>query len=102
MPGRRYHDGGEQMEEEQGGDMRQMRAFPEKHVAVRELGAMCRMSEGSFRRRFDQFSGGLTLVEYLSRLLCDKAEQLYRTRENTLEEIAERLGFCDAAYLCRV
>lgn len=82
--------------------IRQMRAFPERHAAVQELSAMCRMSEGSFRRRFARYSGGLTPVEYRSRLLCDKAEQLYRTRESTLEEIAERLGFCDAAYLCRV
>lgn len=79
-----------------------MRAFPEHYTSVRDLSELCRMSEASFRRRFARFSGGATPVEYRNRLLCEKAAQLYRMREYTLAQIAERLGFCDAAYMCRV
>lgn len=79
-----------------------MRAFPEHYTSVRDLSALCRMSEASFRRRFARFSGGATPVEYRNRLLCEKAAQLYRMRECTLAQIAEKLGFCDTAYMCRV
>ena len=82
--------------------VRMLRTRPEVHLSTQQLCEICNMSESNFRRRFAQFSGGLTPVQYRNRILCEKAEQLYRTEQRSLEDIASQLGFCDVGYLCRV
>jgi len=81
--------------------VRQMHAFPERHISLQEMCALCGMGETLFRRRFEEFSG-VTPVQYRNELLCQKAEQLYCSRQGTLNQIAEQLELCDAGYLCRL
>ena len=92
----------EQLADEIEAAVRAIRVRPEQNLSISQLCGLCSMSESSFRRKFAQYSGGLSPVQYRNMIRCDKAYQLYRSSNRSLEEIASQLGFCDAAYMCRV
>lgn len=73
---------------------------PEQNLSNRELASMCFISEASFLRKFKEYSGGVTPVQYRNRIRLTMAEELAATSK-TLQEIAEMLGFYDAPHLCR-
>ncbi|MBQ4631378.1 MAG: helix-turn-helix transcriptional regulator [Clostridia bacterium] len=74
---------------------------PEKNISNSELAEKCYMSTSSFMRKFKQFSGGLTPVQYKNHTRIIRAEEMVNSSNLTLNEIAEMLGFYDAAHLCR-
>ena len=73
---------------------------PEIGYTNANLAQMCHLSESTFRRRFQQYSGGQTPQSYRMKLRIEKAEELLHSSA-TIEEIADLLGFCDAPHLCR-
>ena len=72
---------------------------PAKVDSCRALAKLCCMSERTFERRFKDYSGGVPPMKYRNTVRLMMAEELMRSY--TLEEVAELLGFCDAAHLCR-
>ena len=75
--------------------------FSQKNYSNRQLAEMCFMSESSFMRKFKAYSGGITPLQYRNNIRLMRAEDLIYTTK-TIEEIAELLGFYDAAHLCRI
>ena len=69
--------------------------------SIEELAEMCGVSIGHFEKLFKSYSG-MSPCSFRLEQKIRRAEMLLRTSDSTLEEIAEEVGFCDAAYLCRV
>jgi AraC-like DNA-binding protein len=76
--------------------------YPEINTSISELSKLCNMSESSFRRKFKQYTNGISPVNYRNRIRIMKAEELCDNSSYTIEEAAMKLGFCDAAHLCRL
>lgn len=74
---------------------------PEQNLSVKEMADMCLMSESSFLRKFKEYSGGVSPVKYKNRIRLLLAEE-FADSALTLGEIAELLGFYDAAHLCKL
>ena len=77
-----------------------MERHPEKNFTNAELAHMCHVSESSFLRKFKLYSGGITPARYRNNIRIMRAEE-YVNSDNTLEHIAQTLGFYDAAHLCK-
>ncbi len=73
---------------------------PEQNLSVKEMADMCLMSESSFLRKFKEYSGGVSPIKYKNRIRLILAEE-FADSALTLGEIAERLGFYDAAHLSK-
>ena len=73
---------------------------PENNASVGELAELCHMSESTFMRKFKEYSGGVTPVKYRNNIRFMMAEEL--SASLSAGEIAEKLGFYDAAHLCKV
>ena len=71
-----------------------------KPLSTRELAEMLHLSEGYFCARFKETTGK-TVLEYLNGLRVEKAEQLLRSTDMTVSEIAFCCGFADANYFSR-
>jgi AraC-like DNA-binding protein len=80
----------------------QIEKCPEINVSISELAQLCHMSESSFRRKFKQYSNGISPLAYRNRIRIMKAEELCTNTSYTIEMAAQLLGFCDAAHLCRM
>jgi len=76
-----------------------LRARPEQKLTVRELAALCRLSEATFIRRF-QGAFGMTPGRYLLNLRLNGARTLL-SRGMPLAEAAHAMGFADQAHLQR-
>ena len=74
---------------------------PERNLSAKELADMCHMSESSFLRKFKNYSGGIAPVKYRNNIRLILAEELVNS-PMSLNTIAEKLGFYDAAHLCKV
>lgn len=72
---------------------------PEKNIS--ELAGMCNISTGYFERLFKEYSG-MRPVEYISARKLFYIKELLHDKSLSLEEIAEKAGFCDSGYLCRI
>jgi len=72
---------------------------PEVNFSNGELSKLCFISESTFLRKFKQYSGGITPLQYRNNIRFMMAEELVATSKS-LSEIAELLGFYDAAHLC--
>lgn len=72
----------------------------DKPLSTRELAGMVHLSEGYFCQIFKE-TMGKTAVEYLNGLRVEKAEQLLRTTDMTVAQVAACCGFCDANYFSR-
>lgn len=75
---------------------------PEQNFSVHELAGLCYLSDTGFREKFKRFTGGIAPVEYRNRLRIERADSMLKSENFTLENIAEQLGFWDAAHFCRV
>lgn len=75
--------------------------YPQKNYSNSQLAELCFMSESSFMRKFKAYSGGITPLQYRNNIRLMRAEDLIYTTK-TIDEIAELLGFYDAAHLCRI
>jgi AraC-like DNA-binding protein len=69
-------------------------------LTVSYLSSICNMSENTFRRLFKQYAHGRSPIQYLSFLRMQKAEQVYRRYNASLDVIAQSVGFYDAAHMC--
>lgn len=73
--------------------------IPDKSIA--EISAMCGVSIGCFERLFKSHYG-ITPMEFLNEQKIFFIKELLRDKNNSLEEIAEKTGYCDSGYLCRI
>ncbi len=74
---------------------------PSLNLSNAQLAEMCFMSEASFLRKFKQYSGGISPLKYRNHIRLMKAEELINA-SYSVDEIANMLGFYDAAHLCRI
>ncbi len=74
---------------------------PWKNLTLTELAAISCMSESTFLRNFKEYSGGISPIRYRNNIRLMLAEELAASKM-TLCDIAERLGFYDAAHLCKL
>lgn len=61
---------------------------------------LCTLSESYFRKKFRE-NTGISPIEYRNRLRFAEARHLYQGNQN-LQEIAEKVGFCDAGYFSKL
>lgn len=73
--------------------------IPDKSIA--EISAMCGVSIGYFERLFKAYYG-MTPMEFLNEQKIFFIKELLRDKNNSLEAIAEKTGYCDSGYLCRI
>lgn len=69
--------------------------------SIREISDECNISIGYYERLFYSYSG-MTPTEYRSIQRINRIKMLLQDKNTTLEEIAEKMGYCDSAYLCRI
>ena len=96
----RREGGGGEMGESVAPAVHLIQEMPEREFTVDELCRLCRMSESTFRRHFHAQTG-LSPIAFRNLMRVQKAKLIYDQALASVEEIAEQLGFCDAAYLCR-
>jgi AraC-like DNA-binding protein len=70
-------------------------------IDMDELSRMTEVSPTHFRRLFSQLYG-MSPKEYIIKLRIDKAKMLLQNNSNTVGSIAEKTGFSDTAYFCKV
>ena len=73
---------------------------PGDNVSVKEMADLCHMSESTFMRKFKDYSGGVTPIKYRNNIRLMMAEEL--SASLSVNEIADVLGFYDAAHLCKI
>lgn len=73
---------------------------PENNASVKDLADICLMSESTFMRKFKEYSGGVTPIKYRNKIRVMMAEEL--SPSLSASEIADKLGFYDAAHLCKI
>ena len=67
-------------------------------LTVASLASDCGLSEPSFRKAFSEATGQ-TPAAAITRLKVDRAVEMIRAGGYKLDEIAERVGYCDSKYL---
>ena len=70
------------------------------NIPITEYAAMINMSESSFRRYFQKYVGHPP-AKYRQLLRLEYARHLISSGECSVDEAAERAGFCSLSYLCR-
>lgn len=70
-------------------------------ACIAGIAAECSVSVGYFERLF-RASIGMTPAEYRGIHRINRIKMYLHNEKTTLEEIAERMGFCDSGYLCRL
>ncbi len=70
-------------------------------IDMNKLPEMAGMSPTHFRRLFTQLYK-IPPKEYLIRLKINKAKMLLQNRSNSIGNIAEKTGFSDTAYFCKI
>ncbi len=69
--------------------------------SVEEIAGMCHMSLSSFEKQFKAYSG-LSPRDYRLERRLERAELLLRNSSMSIRQIAEELGFYDAAAFCKL
>ncbi len=77
-----------------------MEEYADEELSIAEIAALCNVSEGYFRRLFKEYSG-LSPMEYRLRSKIEKAKTYLEYDIMTVKEIAQQLGFVDAAYFSK-
>lgn len=72
-----------------------------KHISGEDIAMQTNMNFDSFNRLFKRETG-LTVFNYLKQIRLNHARELLMTSQLRLNEISERVGFCDQYYLSRV
>ena len=77
--------------------------YIEKHPDFRvpELATHCSISESGLYALFQQYASA-TPLEIKNKMKIDRAITLLQTTNLSIEEISEKLGFCNAAYFRKV
>ncbi len=70
-------------------------------ITVPELAHVCRISESGLYAAFRE-TKGCTPIEMWHRILAERAETFLVSTDFSVEEIAERLGFCSASYFRKI
>lgn len=74
-------------------------ACPDK--SVKEIAEMCGVCIGHFERLFKSYAG-VSPIEYINSNKILYIKQLLQERNLSLNDIAEKMGYCDNGYLCRI
>lgn len=77
-------------------------SFPSQDTPIPELSHLCGVCETKFRKLFQQYTGGLSPVEYRNKLRIEQVERSLRTNEITVEQAAREAGFRDMAHFYRL
>lgn len=72
----------------------------EQDMSIKEISALCNVSEIYFRKLFKSYSG-LTPVEYRINSKISKAKIYLKYENLTVTEIADRLGFISTSYFIK-
>ena len=81
--------------------IRYLEENPEQSLTVAELAKLCNVSTNYFTRLFFLYAGQTPCAYRLDKKLA-RAAHLLKFNGMSIDEVAERSGFCDGAYLCRV
>ena len=73
----------------------------EKQHSISYYASLCFMSETAFRRAFGEYTG-LSPIEYRNKLRIEEADRLIRSKEYTIKEAAEAVGFTNISFFHRV
>ena len=76
----------------------------ERSTVDAPVASMMRLSglpERTFKRRFRK-AAGMTPLEYVHAIRLEQAKQLLETTDETLEKLAERVGYEDATFFSRL
>lgn len=76
-------------------------SFPAQDISIPEFAKLCGVCETKFRKLFNQYTGGLSPVQYRNKLRMEQAVRSLKTREITAEQAAYEAGFKDMAYFYR-
>jgi AraC-like DNA-binding protein len=68
-----------------------------KRIMVKDAASMVRMSRSYFFRFFKQVTGQ-SFVAYLNRTRIAKAQELLASRDITIAEVSQEVGFCHQGY----
>lgn len=68
--------------------------------SVKEIAELCGVCVGYFERLFKK-RFGLSPNEYINMKKILHIKKMLQSKENTLNGIAEAMGYCDSGYLCR-
>lgn len=71
------------------------------NLSIREIAAICGVSESSLRSHF-QKAHGISPLQYRMQGRIEKAKYLLEATDLSVYEIADRLGFYDEAYFCKM
>lgn len=74
---------------------------PSQDISIPELAKLCGVCETKFRKLFNQYTGGLSPVQYRNKLRMEQAVRSLKTKEITVEQAAHEAGFKDMAYFYR-
>lgn len=69
--------------------------------SIKEIADMCNISIGYFEKLFRQYAG-ISPVEYRNLHKINNVKMYLQDPELTLDEICEKIGYCDSGYLCRI
>ena len=83
------------------GAIRHLRSEDAYTMKIADMAAECNVSESYLRRRFKEYCG-MSPAQYVHQRRMQAVKQFLKTTDMSLDEIAYRLGFTDAAYLCKV
>ncbi len=75
---------------------------PARDIPIPELARLCCVSETRFRRLWNEYTGGISPVDYRNRLRIDLAEKLIHTERMTVENAAYHAGFHDIPHFYRL
>ena len=75
---------------------------PAEDMPIPELARLCGVCETKLRKLFQQYTGGLSPVQYRNKLRLEQAARSLRTGEITVEQAAREAGFKDMAHFYRL
>ena len=81
--------------------IRQLRSEAAFTMRIADMAAQCNVSESYLRRRFKDYCG-MSPAQYIHMRRIQNVKRYLKSTDMSLDEIAYRLGFTDAAYLCKV
>ena len=77
-----------------------IRSHPTIQLTVRQLAELAHVSERTLAQTFRE-EMGLTPGQYMDEQVFLQAEQLLRRTDLSIQQISDRLGFCDPCYFSR-
>ena len=85
--------------------MQAANAYIEKYynmdLTLNEVADVCSISRYHFSRLFKNYNG-MNFIQYLTKVRIDKAKHLLLESDAIVEIIAEKVGYHEAAYFCRM